>query len=173
MGIRNVFIVFLLSGLWHGANWTYVVWGFIHALLFLPVYLLNLNKKKAGDVAVQKKTLSAFKQFLQIVFTFSTVTLAWIFFRSPDVGVALKFLKRIFLQKPSFNDLSFTTVFALIYAVILMLLDWQNRHDERKVAIFNYQQKWLRYLFYIIIATMVFDHFQFGYKQKSFIYFRF
>ena len=91
--IRNTFIIFLLSGLWHGANWTFICWGFYHALLFVPLLLLN-KTKRFGKYEVGKSI--TLKEWLNILLTFVLVTIGWIIFRSPDISVAFDYIKRLF-----------------------------------------------------------------------------
>ena len=75
--IRNTFIIFLLSGLWHGANWTYIAWGLYHALLFLPLILLGKNRKYTNQIA-ENRLLPTFKECLQMLLTFGLVVFGWI-----------------------------------------------------------------------------------------------
>ena len=171
--IRNVIIIFLVSGFWHGANSTYIVWGLIHGLLFLPLYFFSTNRKKLDDIVAQHRRVPTIVEVIQIIITFSTVTIAWIFFRSPTIDVAVSYIGRILTQAPSLKGLNLTTLVSLAYILVLVVLDWLNRHDERKLAIFNYRQKWVRLCMYTIIAIMVFDHFKIVSAQQSFIYFRF
>ena len=87
-GVRNVFAIFLVSGFWHGANWTFLVWGCIHALLFIPSFILGTNRKHLGNM--DQSNLSSFlliKNIGQIIFTFSVVTIAWVFFRAKSIFI--------------------------------------------------------------------------------------
>lgn len=88
--VRNIFIIFLVSGFWHGANWTFLIWGGIHACLFLPLLLLNRNRH---NLTVQNLNV---KHFLSIAFTFVLVTLAWVFFRADSLGIAVDYIIRMF-----------------------------------------------------------------------------
>lgn len=90
-GIRNTFVIFMLSGLWHGANWTFLVWGFIHAWLFLPLLLLDQNRKHLSDIS----GWPTIQEVTGMAFTFWTVTIAWVFFRAESVGQAVDYLTRI------------------------------------------------------------------------------
>jgi D-alanyl-lipoteichoic acid acyltransferase DltB (MBOAT superfamily) len=93
--IRNTFIIFLVSGFWHGANWTFLVWGGLHALYFLPLLLLKRNRKNTGIVA-EGKLFPSLKETGQMLFTFGLITLAWVFFRAQDISQAFNFLSKIF-----------------------------------------------------------------------------
>jgi D-alanyl-lipoteichoic acid acyltransferase DltB (MBOAT superfamily) len=96
--VRNIFIVFLVSGLWHGANWTFIIWGGIHACLFLPLLLLNRNRH---HLTVHNLKLS---HLFPITCTFLLVTIAWIFFRADSLGIAVNYISNMFAG--NFNSLS-------------------------------------------------------------------
>ncbi len=96
LNIRNVFIIFLVSGFWHGANWTFVAWGFIHALLFLPNFLLKAHKKDELNLPVNSLFLPSIKDVFRIIMTFVLVTLAWIFFRAETIQMAFSYIGGIF-----------------------------------------------------------------------------
>lgn len=95
-GVRNVFIVFLVSGFWHGANWTFLMWGGIHALLFMPSFVWGYNRLHTGPLLRDDQWLPDLKTVTQIIFTFILVTLAWIFFRAENFTVAFDYLASIF-----------------------------------------------------------------------------
>lgn len=95
-GIRNIFIIFLVSGLWHGANWTFVAWGGIHALLFVPSFITGRNRRHLDNLQAGKFGLPRFADLLKVMGLFSVVTLAWIFFRSDSIQMALDYTSRIF-----------------------------------------------------------------------------
>lgn len=98
MKIRNTFIIFLISGFWHGANWTFIFWGLLNALYFLPLLLTNKNRNNI-DIVARGKNFPSFKEFLNMLGTFGLVVFAWVFFRSNSVEQAFVYIKRIF----SFN----------------------------------------------------------------------
>jgi D-alanyl-lipoteichoic acid acyltransferase DltB (MBOAT superfamily) len=93
---RNVFVIFLVSGFWHGANWTFIIWGSIHACLFLPSFVQKNNRKFLNDIEPGKFIIPKFKETFLIVKTFLLVTIAWVFFRAPSVEVAFDYLNEIF-----------------------------------------------------------------------------
>ena len=97
--VRNTFLIFLISGFWHGANWTFVLWGFIHALLFLPLLLLGLNRRNTGDI-MRKSWIPQRSELFGMGLTFFFVTFAWIFFRAPNVNVACAYVQGVFLNWP-------------------------------------------------------------------------
>jgi Predicted membrane protein involved in D-alanine export len=171
--IRNVMIIFLLSGFWHGANMTYIVWGLIHGLLFLPIFLLNNNRKKLDEVVATGRTFPTIKELLQIAITFSTVTIAWIFFRSPTIDVAISYIGNMFTKPFTTQGMSLLTFQALLYPPVLLFFDWLNRYNERQLAIFNYKHKWLRTVLYVFFVILIFSHINLLTTQKDFIYFQF
>jgi len=133
--IRNVFIIFLVSGFWHGANWTFIIWGFLNALYFLPLLLTNRNRKHLGDISSK-----GFKTFLiniiQISITFMLTCLAWIFFRADSVTEAFSYIINM-------SDLSFRIEYLGIerYSVEILLLifgfivvEWFNRFKEEPIS---------------------------------------
>ena len=94
MKVRNTFIIFLVSGFWHGANWTFIAWGAINALYFLPLLLLNKNRTHT-DMPAQQKIIPGFTEFCQIAFTFFLTSLAWVFFRAKNLNHAFLYFKNI------------------------------------------------------------------------------
>lgn len=90
--IRNTFIIFIVSGFWHGANWTFIVWGILNALYFLPLLLSNRNRKNIDTVA-QGRLFPTIKELVQMASTFAITVLAWVFFRAESVSHAIEYLK--------------------------------------------------------------------------------
>lgn len=169
--VRNVFIIFLVSGFWHGANWTFIIWGGIHACGFLPLLLMNKNRKHVNEIVASNKKLPNLKELAQMMLTFAFVTLAWIFFRMHTLADALNYVKRIV-----FNSVQQTGQFwlrpkdlaVLYYIIPFILIEWHFRKDERAL---NFgRNKLVTVLMYTILGLLVF--FYFG-KKESFIYFQF
>lgn len=127
--IRNVFIIFLVSGFWHGANWTFITWGAIHAFLFIPSFLLKNNRKNLNDVEAGRFYLPAVKDVVKILYTFSVVTLAWIFFRASSIDLAIDYITNIFsfdfssvvFYNPYDNQVLFKEY---IYILMLIILEY-------------------------------------------------
>ena len=94
--IRNIFIIFLVSGFWHGANWTFIVWGCLHAILFIPLFVLKVNRKHIDQLKVNKYFLISLKDFFGILTTFILVSIFWVFFRADSIYIAFDFLIKIF-----------------------------------------------------------------------------
>ena len=93
--IRNTFIIFLVSGFWHGANFTFIAWGFLHALYIVPSVLLKTNRHYL-DIIAQDKKLPNLKEFFQLISTFSLVCFAWIFFRAESIEKAFEYIQLLF-----------------------------------------------------------------------------
>lgn len=169
--IRNIFIIFLVSGFWHGANWTFVVWGGIHAALFIPLYLFGKNRVNIGIVA-QNKVLPGFYELGQMLVTFSLVTLGWVFFRSPSIGETMIYLNNLFsisiFSKPQMDPRVY--LFSAI-VVLFMILEWGGRREEfaiQKMAF--HKPAIIRYGLYYSLVMAVF---LFARKEQAFIYFQF
>ena len=174
MKIRNTFAIFIVSGFWHGANWTFIVWGALNALYFLPLLLLNKNRTNTNTVA-EGKYFPTFKEFFQIGITFSLTVLAWIFFRSENIGHALHYLSTIFskslLSFPHFSQmgLAFKTI---ILIVIFIIIEWLGRDKQYAIEnIITVKNNYFRYILYIgiIITIMLMGNF----NENQFIYFQF
>ena len=93
--LRNTFIIFLVSGFWHGGNWTFIAWGALHALFFLPLLLFNKNRSHIDSVA-KGKMLPSLKEFSRMLLTFLLVVLAWVFFRADSMHQAINYISHIF-----------------------------------------------------------------------------
>ena len=169
--ILNTFVIFIVSGFWHGAKWNFVAWGFIHACGFLPLLLLNRNRKYISDVVAQNRNFPNLKELFQMGVTFAFVTFAWVFFRADNMRMALGYLKNIVVsiyQDPSQLLHSPGGKMAYIYIVPLLVGDWHLRHNERRLGFI--ENTALRYCLYITLGLLLF--FYWG-KKSAFIYFQF
>ena len=92
ISIRNIFIIFLVSGFWHGSNWTFILWGLIHSTLYLPLFFRGKNRRYTADVVAKNKYLPSILEFFQMFTTFLLATFAWVFFRSETVIDAFQYL---------------------------------------------------------------------------------
>ncbi|PXY42017.1 membrane-bound O-acyltransferase family protein [Flavobacterium cheongpyeongense] len=166
MQIRNVFIIFLVSGFWHGANWTYIVWGLIHATYFLVLLLLKKNRNNFGKIRISWNVSSA-KTIGSILVTFAITCFSWIFFRSLNIYMALDYIKRIVsfnFTLDSFKEhVSFIIIIILPY---LILLEWNNRNKE--CPLFDRFSK-IKVVI-TILFILLFGQFDI---QSKFIYFQF
>jgi len=170
--IKNTFIIFIVSGFWHGASWNYIIWGFIHACAFLPLLLLNKNRKHTTEIVAYNKKFPSLKEIGSILLTFFFVTIAWVFFRATNLEIAITYLKNIFfsiIQTPN-QFLKFNSNLIIFsYIIPLLWLDWITRRDERNL-IFG-KKPILRYCIYLLLFISILI---FGFKtDSSFIYFVF
>ena len=164
--IRNVFIIFVVSGFWHGANWTFIFWGLFHAMLFLPSFIFNTNRKYTTSIIAQNTLLPSPKELIQVITTFLLVTVGWVFFRSETLGDSF-----IFIYKMIFEfDISFINISYLIYIIPLITLDYMTRTNERNVA-FIKNSLANRYLFILLTISIVLLFFK--ETRPDFIYFQF
>ncbi|MET0394929.1 MAG: MBOAT family O-acyltransferase [Chitinophagaceae bacterium] len=169
MRIRNTFIIFLVSGFWHGANFTFIAWGFLNALYFLPLLVMNKNRSNL-DIVAQGRTLPSIREAISMLVTFVLVVLAWVFFRSPTIQDALHYLGGIFspdlLQMPQVLP-----KMVLLLIAFFMLIEWIGR--ERHFALAGIGLKWkrpLRWGFYCLLALLILSYTG---KEQQFIYFQF
>jgi alginate O-acetyltransferase complex protein AlgI len=171
--IRNVFIIFLISGFWHGANWTFIIWGFLNALYIMPSILFNKNRINLNTVA-QGKNIPTPKEVLSIGLTFGLTVFAWIFFRSNSIGLALNYIANIFsgtfFHLPQFpaGTMRISTV---ILIILFFLVEWLGREQQFALAEFGTQwPKSVRYTMYYCIALCII---LFSGSAQQFIYFQF
>jgi alginate O-acetyltransferase complex protein AlgI len=166
--VRNTFIIFLVSGFWHGANFTYVAWGLINALYFLPLLLLNQNRKNVADFTLGFN-FDSVRTLLNILTTFALTCIAWIFFRSKTITDAFLYIKRMF-ENQKFSTEYFrierysNELLALVF--IFVVIEWNNRH---KLEPISGKWSWLKLSLCLaaIVALGIFSDY------KEFIYFQF
>jgi len=171
MVLRNIFIIFLVSGFWHGANWTFIFWGGLNALFFVPLYLFNLNRNNTGDIDTQK-WLPSFSELFMILITFTLTCFAWIFFRAENLTQAFSYIQNIFAYP--FIPISFAQFakYKLIFACIalLMIFEWFNREKEFGLDLSKISLRPLRWsIYYGLLFIIV----RYSGTQQDFIYFQF
>lgn len=167
--IRNVFIIFLVSGFWHGANWTFVAWGLLHAIYFLPLLLGGRNRNNL-DVVAADRFLPSPWELLQMLTTFTLVSLAWVFFRAETVADALGMLGKVF-STSLFEGSSLIPGRLSIAVGIFLLIEWIGRREEYAIAAtFRNWPRVIRWAFYLLLASAILIYQ--GPKQ-GFIYFQF
>lgn len=171
--MRNTFIIFIVSGFWHGANWTFIVWGALNALYFMPL-LLTKNNRNHLDIIAQGKLFPTFKEFVSMMMTFGLTIIAWIFFRANNLTHALKILSVIFskslLKAPKFEGLQ-RSYLCLLLVAFFLVIEWLGR--EHQYALASFGLKWkrpIRWGFYFVLIAMMFV---FTGKVQQFIYFQF
>ena len=168
--VRNTFIIFVVSGFWHGASWNFIVWGAIHACGFLPLLLLNTNRRHVSTVVAENSMLPSPREAMQMLGTFVFVTIAWVFFRAANLHIAVDFLRHIFLNIHDLHRSHMWTDIAMRITPLL-LFDWYNRRNERLIKFSKYPALNLATYYGAIIVMIVALAFQV--KEVQFIYFQF
>jgi D-alanyl-lipoteichoic acid acyltransferase DltB (MBOAT superfamily) len=168
--IRNVFIIFLVSGFWHGANWTFIAWGAVHALFFLPLLLFQKNRKNLTVVAKDRFWPSS-KDLLAMGITFTLTTLAWVFFRAENISEAIEIFGRIFsksiLETPQVLPLK-----VCMYIAFFMTIEWLGRRRKFAIEDLSFLSKPLRWICYLGLILMIYLLGRFS-QEIEFIYFQF
>jgi len=174
MKIRNTFAIFIVSGFWHGANWTFIIWGALNALYFLPLLLLNKNRTNTNVIA-KGKYLPSFKEIFQIGTTFSLTVLAWVFFRAENIGHALAYLSTIFslsiFDFPLIHISRLYTIQVITVILFFLFVEWNGReadHALEKIGLNWKREIRLSFYFSIIFLTFLFLG-----EEQEFIYFQF
>lgn len=167
--VRNTFVIFLLSGLWHGANWTFIAWGAYHALLFLPLILLGKNRKYK-DVVAQDRLLPSLRECGQMLLTFLLVVVGWIIFRAESIEQAYSYLFRM-SSHSLFNrpDASGITGLSLAIAIML-LLEWCQRKRPHAFDLSYLHQPVVRCALDVAVILLIIV---LGGPSENFIYFQF
>lgn len=169
MSVRNITIVFLVSGLWHGANWTFIVWGALHAAYYLPLFLFEKNRDNTGDNA-SDTLLPGFREGIQILSTFTLTTLAWVFFRADTVSEAFEILQSIF-SASLFTFPEVRPLYFLGLLLVFIVIEWLGRHNnyaiEKTMDVFPRVFRWA---FYYGVIWMLFSTEN---VEQDFIYFQF
>ena len=175
MKVRNTFIIFVVSGFWHGANWTFIVWGALNALYFLPLLLSNKNRNHL-DIVAQGRYLPSLKEIFNIALTFSLTVMAWIFFRARDIPHALQYIKGIFhstiFSRPDL-ELSLPLVSTVAFLGIFIIVEWINREKQFALAFMETNSFKLSLYRKAVYVILIFSIFTFGGGEQAFIYFQF
>lgn len=172
--VRNTFVIFLVCGLWHGANWTFLAWGAYHAILFLPLILLGKNRKYTDQIAANS-ILPSCKEVLQMTLTFALVVLGLIIFRAETVSQAWEYLCGIII--PNSNTIPFMMhsweyIPLMVVILFMFVMEWLNRGEEHGFAIHQtISNRWFRSMLYGGVVLMILllgpSH------TEQFIYFQF
>jgi D-alanyl-lipoteichoic acid acyltransferase DltB (MBOAT superfamily) len=167
--VRNTFIIFIVSGFWHGANWTFIMWGLLNALYIMPSIVFNTNRNNL-EIVAKGKLIPSLKEIVAIGITFSLTVFAWIFFRAENVGHAFNYIGEIF----STSSLSIPTVLPIVLIVFIfffLLIEWIGREEKYALEKFGFSfPRPLRWGFYYVL---VFAIFYFSGSEQQFIYFQF
>jgi alginate O-acetyltransferase complex protein AlgI len=171
--IRNTFIIFLVSGFWHGASWNYVLWGLLNAIYFLPLLLSNNNRNNLNTIA-EGRSLPSLKELNQVLLTFLLTILAWIFFRAETLSQVVEIFQSIFsasvIEKPMLFKPR-TLFLTLSIICLLLIIEWLGRTSKHALEYFLLDRSIiLRHLFYLSISLLIL---WIGGKEQEFIYFQF
>lgn len=173
MSLRNTYIIFLVSGFWHGANWTYIVWGLLHAIYITPSIIFKTNRKNLGIVAEGKK-LPTLNEAASMLLTFSLFGFSLIVFRSDSITHAFQYISGMFTKTifsiPDFTGTG-TTSQLLILIVLFFTIEWIGREKKHALAVFGVSwPKALRWgMYYVIVLTI----YNYAGPEQQFIYFQF
>ena len=170
--IRNTFIIFIVSGLWHGANWTFIAFGLVNALYILPS-LFSKSKRKNLDTVAAGKYFPNPREIFSMLFTFALTCLMWIFFRAENMEVALKIIADIFTTSPfTIPDLPKKALVTLILILFFFIIEWLGRENKYAIEFKNKnasrQLRWCFYSFLIFLISMYMNT-----TNTPFIYFQF
>ncbi len=171
--VRNICIIFLVSGFWHGANWTFIFWGGFHALAYIPVFLMGRNTMYKDNVVGEHTFFPTLTELGQLILTFGIVTFSRIFFRSESLTDSFQFIKGIFtnFQYETYhhpNGYRMVDYFILLAAFVLY--EYRIRRDERNP--FKFKSKAVRFLVYTLVIFTMLLFYDSGF-DRSFIYFQF
>ena len=171
MKIRNTFIIFIVSGFWHGANWTFIIWGALNAVYFLPLLLTNMNRNNL-EIVAQGRWFPSIRELIGMVVTFIMAVFGWIFFRAQDVQHAWTFITGIFTEDlwkaPKLPELADLTIFFILF---MLVIEWIGR--ESKYALEHIDKvrfapaRWAFYMVLIVCIIVLSG------KEQEFIYFQF
>ena len=174
MKVRNTFIIFIVSGFWHGANWTFIVWGALNAIYFLPLLLAKKNRQNIGVVA-ENSFFPSIKEFGQMSLTFGLTVLAWIFFRAENISHAVSYLKGIFdislFTLPYYVGIGFAVKFVPII-ILFFVIEWLGRTEtfaiENLGSIKSTRVNWLVHACLVLLIGLYMYT-----SETNFIYFQF
>tara|TARA_B110000902_G_scaffold262602_1_gene339818 strand:+ start:1 stop:1266 length:1266 start_codon:yes stop_codon:yes gene_type:complete len=167
--IRNVFIIFIVSGFWHGANWTYIIWGALNACYFLPLFLLNKNRE---NLVFTKNNigLNYCIDLIKIVITFSLTTFAWIFFRADNLNHALNYIAQMF-SSSIFKIPAVLPLELIGITFLFILVEWANKNKEHVLQ--NLQHKLSAPLRLLLYCLLIYSILILSEGDQEFIYFQF
>lgn len=169
--IRNTFVIFLLSGFWHGANWTFIAWGAYHAVLFLPLILTGKNRKYTNQIA-EGRLLPTLKEAGQMLLTFFLAVFGWIIFRAESIGMAWEYVCEMC------NGSMFTVPWLInrdyyiptfVAVLLLLLTEWVSRAKQHGLSVENCSVVF-RWIFYSAIVILIIYE---GGQPAPFVYFQF
>lgn len=169
MKVKNTFIIFLVSGFWHGANWTFIAWGFLNALFIMPSIIFNTNRNNL-EIVAKGRLFPNIKEVLSITITFLMAVFAWIFFRASSITSAFAYIKGLF-SASLFTKPTVMPYIVFFFIIFFMVIEWFGR--EEQFALNRFGLNWpkpIRRGFYMLLIMAIF---LFSTKEQTFIYFQF
>jgi alginate O-acetyltransferase complex protein AlgI len=166
--IRNVFIIFVVSGFWHGANWTFLVWGFINGLYFLPSLLLGTNRNHIESAQLYWD-INSIKVVCSILATFSLTCLAWICFRANSISDAFNYIRYIFTNRNFASQFLQNQRYSyelILLIILFVFVEWNSRFKIEPIS-GKFAGLKMALCFAVIIAFGTYSDY------KEFIYFQF
>jgi alginate O-acetyltransferase complex protein AlgI len=174
--VRNTFAIFLVSGFWHGANWTFIFWGLLNALYFLPLLLTNSNRVNS-EIVSASGFFPTLADFFRIIGTFILTAFAWIFFRAENLTHACEYVAGIFSGTFSIDPYFTTThwgniLITLTLITFFMVSEWYGRFGKFGLQdLFIKNSRLVRWLYYSMLIFLVVMYYQID--RSPFIYFQF
>lgn len=173
--ILNTFVIFLLSGLWHGANWTFLAWGAYHALLFVPLIITGANRRYKNDnIVAAGRKLPSVREFIEMLLTFVLAMFGWIIFKADSIGDAVTYIQSMFTSTlftiPYFRAKAF--IIPLVLSIICMLIaEWRTRESGEHTLYGLYRMPAVkRHIIYLMIILVIISLWG---KNETFIYAQF
>ena len=166
--IFNIIVTFTVSGFWHGASWTFIVWGFLNGLYYLLI-MLGERQNQFTDVVAQGRVLPSLRELMAMLATFFVTLVAWVFFRSSSVTDAFLYLARLFTLAPAGETYSGYTQ-ALLLAATLLVVEWFRRDKPHPLQL-DATPPVARWLVYVVLLLAILVLGSFG--EQAFIYFQF
>jgi D-alanyl-lipoteichoic acid acyltransferase DltB (MBOAT superfamily) len=175
--ISALLLTFIISGIWHGSNWTFIIWGVLNALYFLPSFF-SWKLYKNTEVVAQGRYLPSIRELVQMGCTFSATVFAWIFFRSDSIGQAISYIKNIFSrslfslpESRAFNESNEHLATIILIVILFFLIEWVGR--EQQYAIAHLGLKWSKPVRWAMYYSIMLTIWYFSGEKQQFIYFQF
>lgn len=166
--VRNTFVIFLFSGLWHGANWTFIAWGAYNAVLFLPLILLGRNRRYTDTVA-EGRCLPSLREAAQMMLTFVLCAVGWILFRADTISDSFGYFAQFFKGNWTMEGIDVPWL-TLGFILIMFVAEWINREREHGLVLGTVRPRWARAAIYYSLTAAIL---LFSSHSENFIYFQF
>jgi len=169
MKVRNTFVIFIVSGFWHGANWTFIVWGALNAIYFLPL-LLTKNNRNNLEIVAKGKFFPSIKEFYFMLLTFGLTVFSWIFFRANNIGHAISYISEIF-SSSLFTIPEVRPRNLILLIMVFVFIEWLGREGQYALSKLS-SNVFIRWPLYFSIILIIYFYGNFS-EEIEFIYFQF